>query len=59
MKNERQIKIEILQDGDLKDLIKTFSFAWTSSEATKAKWEAYLAEQKAGNRIVCLAKWLL
>lgn len=52
-----QMKIEVLQDEDLNDLIRTFCFPWTSPEATKAKWNSYLAEQKAGSRIVCLAKY--
>lgn len=50
------MKIELLQDKDLDNLVKTFTFPWTSTDATKAKWATNLSEQKAGNRIVCLVK---
>lgn len=52
-----RIKIEMLQDKDLNELVNTFHFPWTSLEATNAKWHTYLSEQKTGNRVVCLAKW--
>lgn len=50
------LKIEILQSKDLHEIVERFSFPWTSSEATKAKWETYLSEQTAGDRIACLAR---
>lgn len=50
------LKIEILQSNDLHEIVERFSFPWTSSEATKAKWETYFSEQTAGDRIACLAR---
>lgn len=51
------LKIDILRDEDLKDIIKEFSFPWTSPEATETKWKTYSSEQTANDRIVCLARW--
>lgn len=50
------LKIEILQSKDLHEIVERFSFPWTSSEATKAKWETYFSEQTADDRIACLAR---
>lgn len=52
----KNLKIGILQSKDLHEIVERFSFPWTSSKATEAKWETYLSEQKAGDRIVCLAR---
>jgi len=51
------LKIDHLQSKDLHEIVERFSFPWTSSEATKAKWETYFAEQKSDERVVCLARW--
>lgn len=53
----KNLNIDLLKETDLKEIIKKFKFPWTSSEATKAKWDAYFFEQKIGRRIVCLARW--
>lgn len=57
MKRDPNLQIDVLQDDDLHELVKVFSFPWMSSEGTKVKWETYLSEQKADDRIVCIAKW--
>ena len=54
--DSENLKIDILQSKDLHEIIERFSFPWTSSAATKAKWETYLSEQTAGTRIACLAR---
>lgn len=51
------LKIDILRDEDLHEIVKEFNFPWTSPEATKTKWKTYSSEQKANDRIVCLARW--
>lgn len=59
LQNERKfksLKIDILRDEDLHEVVERFSFPWTSSEATKAKWKTYFSEQTAGDRITCLAR---
>ena len=48
--------LQILQKEDLSGIIKTFSFPWSSLQATQEKWERYYAEQQASIRIVCIAK---
>jgi ribosomal protein S18 acetylase RimI-like enzyme len=55
--NQKNLKIDVFQSEDLNELVEVFSFPWTSFEATKAKWETYLSEQKVGDRIVCIARW--
>lgn len=51
------LNIDVLLDEDLNELVKVFTFPWTTFEATKAKWDIYLSEQKANHRIVCVVKW--
>lgn len=48
--------IVTLRNEDLEELVNTFCFPWTTPEATKSKWENYIAEQKSGKRTVCLVK---
>ena len=50
------LKIDILQKDDLPQVIRTFTFPWTTVEATQSKWDRYYQEQEENSRIVCLAK---
>lgn len=51
------LNIDVLREEDLNELVKIFTFPWTTFETTKTKWDIYLSEQKANHRIVCVAKW--
>lgn len=53
----KDLKIDILQKEDLNELVKVFNFPWASFEETKFKWDVYFSEQKASDRIICLARW--
>jgi len=55
--DRKSFSIGALGGKDLNDLVKAFCFPWTSVEATRKKWETYLSEQKAGERMVCVAKY--
>lgn len=54
--NEDKIILQSLREKDLPAVIETFSFPWTSLQATKMKWEHYYTEQQKGIRTVCLAR---
>lgn len=56
MKALNQLILQILQKEDLTDIVKTFTFPWTSLQATQEKWERYYAEQQKSIRTVCIAK---
>lgn len=49
-----ELGLQILQEGDMPELVKTFNFPWTSLEATQEKWKKYYAEQNANIRTVCI-----
>lgn len=53
--DQKNLKIDIFQSEDLNELIKVFSFPWTSFEATKTKWETDIATFLNGG--LCL--WLI
>lgn len=53
---KNELSLQILLEGDIPVLVKTFNFPWTSFEATQEKWKKYYAEQKANVRAVCIAK---
>lgn len=53
---KNDLSLQILREGDIPVLVKTFNFPWTSLEATQEKWKKYYAEQKANIRTVCTAK---
>lgn len=53
---KNDLSLQILREGDIPLLVKTFNFPWTSLEATQEKWKKYYAEQKANIRTVCIAK---
>jgi hypothetical protein len=56
MSDREKLILQILQEEDLAEIIKTFNFPWTSLQTTREKWERYYAEQKATIRTVCIAK---
>lgn len=56
MKDSNKLILQILQKEDLTDIIKTFTFPWTSFQVTQEKWERYYAEQQTNIRTVCIAK---
>ncbi len=51
------LEISTLDTHDIDDITHSFCFPWTSPEETQNKWNSYLSEQKAGQRIACLARW--
>ena len=56
MKALNKLILHILQKEDLTDIIKTFTFPWSSLQATQEKWERYYTEQQTNIRTVCIAK---
>lgn len=56
MKEKNNLKLRLLQEGDIPRLAETFNFPWTTFEATQEKWKKYCAEQKRNVRKVCIAK---
>ena len=44
--------IRKMQPLDIPPLVETFTFSWSSHEATLKKWTEYFAEQKEGKRVV-------
>ncbi|MFI5344648.1 MAG: GNAT family N-acetyltransferase, partial [Chlamydiales bacterium] len=55
-REQNELSLQILREGDIQGLVETFNFSWTSLEATQEKWEKYYAEQKANVRTVYIAK---
>ena len=55
MSDQDKLILRILQEEDLPGIINTFSFPWTSRQATKEKWERYYAEQQRNVRTICIA----
>lgn len=51
-----EVKLILLQQEDITPITTIFSFPWTTSEATREKWDRYLSEQQSNIRKVCLAK---
>jgi GNAT superfamily N-acetyltransferase len=56
MNNRNELVLHILQKKDLLDIIKTFTFPWSSPQATQEKWQRYYLEQQTNIRTVCIAK---
>ena len=56
MKAPNKLILHILQKEDLTGIIKTFTFPWSSLQATQEKWERYYTEQQTNIRTVCIAK---
>lgn len=56
MKALNKLILHILQKEDLIGVIKTFTFPWSSLQATQEKWERYYTEQQTNIRTVCIAK---
>lgn len=56
MKDRNKLILQILREEDLSEIINTFTFPWTSLQATKEKWERYFVEQQINIRTVCIAK---
>jgi hypothetical protein len=56
MKAPNKLILQILQKEDLTDIIKTFTFPWSSLQAPQEKWERYYTEQQTNTRTVCIAK---
>lgn len=48
------IRIRLLQNSDIKALLNTFLFPWTTSSESLKKWKQYEAEQQRGIRAVFL-----
>ena len=56
MKDLNKLILHILQKEDLPGIIKTFTFPWSSLQASQEKWERYYTEQQTNIRTVCIAK---
>lgn len=56
MVKENKLILVILQKKDLPGIIKTFTFPWSSPQATVEKWGNYYKEQQTNIRTVCIAK---
>ena len=56
MKDQNKLILHILEKEDLTGIIKTFTFPWSSLQATQEKWERYYIEQQTNIRTVCIAK---
>ena len=56
MNDHRKLILQTLREEDLPGIIRTFTFLWSSLQATQEKWERYYAEQQANIRTVCIAK---
>lgn len=50
------LNLYLLESEELPALISTFTFPWSSFQATQEKWERYYSEQQAKIRKVCIAK---
>ncbi len=51
-----KLMLHVLQKEELTDIIKKFTFPWSSFQATQEKWKRYYAEQQRSIRTVCIAK---
>ena len=56
MKALNKLILHILRKEDLTGIIKTFTFPWSSLQATQEKWERYYTEQQTNIRTICIAK---
>lgn len=56
MKALNKLILRTFRKKDLIGIIKTFTFPWTSLQATQEKWERYYAEQQTSIRAVYIAK---
>lgn len=54
MTGRRSILIRSLQKTDLPQIIKRYSFPWSTPEKTAALWNTYYEEQESGIRTVAL-----
>jgi ribosomal protein S18 acetylase RimI-like enzyme len=57
MKALDKLTLRTLQKEDLTGIVRTFTFPWSSVQATEEKWRRYYAEQQSNKRTVCLAKF--
>ncbi len=54
LEDHREATIRKLQSTDLTYLIRTFSFPWSTAEATTKQWQQWLNEHQEGTRAVCV-----
>lgn len=52
-----ELLLNILRTEDIPEIVKAFTFPWTTVQHTQEKWKQYFEEQQNSDRNVCIAKF--